>query len=243
MRKIRLYVDEGLSVGADVVLEGQVLRYVDKVLRLKKGAEVVLFNGNGFDYVGVLEAVSRAQAVVRIGAQVALENELAVPVVLYAALLKGDTMDRVVQKAVELGVCRLVPVMASRCEVVLKGARLDSKLAHWQGVAVASAQQCGRARLMAITPPVEFSQGVEMASGLRWIFSPYEADEALDEGVMVEEMSLMVGAEGGWTPEEVAFARDRGWRAQKLGKRILRADTASVAAVLRAQFVLGEEGW
>ena len=148
-------------------------------------------------------------------------------------------MDRVMQKAVELGVSRIVPVAAARSEALPAGERRDKKLAHWQGVIVASAMQCGRAVLPALDEITPLAAVLNAADGLRWIFSPHHAPTA-DAPASTDRLSLLIGPEGGFTPDEVASAQSAGWFIQHLGPRILRADTAATVAIARAQSRYGD---
>ncbi|WP_298049310.1 16S rRNA (uracil(1498)-N(3))-methyltransferase [uncultured Cardiobacterium sp.] len=239
MREIRVFSALVLQAGMEIELDDNAHRHVARVLRLAVGDALTLFNGDGFDYVGEIGFCDRRTTRVRILSREVLGNESPLHLTLFAALLKGEAMDRVMQKAVELGVSRIVPVAAARSEALPAGERRDKKLAHWQGVIVASAMQCGRAVLPALDEITPLAAVLDAADGLRWIFSPHHAPTA-DAPASADHLSLLIGPEGGFTPDEVAAAQSAGWFIQRLGPRILRADTAATVAIARAQSRYGD---
>ena len=239
MREIRVFSALVLQAGMEIELDDNAHRHVARVLRLAVGDALTLFNGDGFDYVGEIGFCDRRATRVRILSREVPGNESPLHLTLFAALLKGEAMDRVMQKAVELGVSRIVPVAAARSEELPAGERRDKKLAHWQGVIVASAMQCGRAVLPALDEITPLAAVLNAADGLRWIFSPHHAPTA-DAPASADRLSLLIGPEGGFTPDEVASAQSAGWFIQHLGPRILRADTATTVAIARAQSRYGD---
>ena len=239
MREIRVFSALVLQAGMEIELDDNAHRHVARVLRLAVGDALTLFNGDGFDYVGEIAFCDRRTTRVRILSQEMPGNESPLHLTLFAALLKGEAMDRVMQKAVELGVSRIVPVAAARSEALPAGERRDKKLAHWQGVIIASAMQCGRAVLPALDEITPLAAVLDAADGLRWIFSPHHAPTA-DAPASADRLSLLIGPEGGFTPDEVASAQSSGWFIQRLGPRILRADTAATVAIARAQSRYGD---
>ena len=239
MREIRVFSALVLRAGMEIELDDNAHRHVARVLRLAVGDALTLFNGDGFDYVGEIGFCDRRSTRVRILSREAPGNESPLHLTLFAALLKGEAMDRVMQKAVELGVSRIVPVAAARSEALPAGERRDKKLAHWQGVIVASAMQCGRAVLPALDEITPLAAVLNATDGLRWIFSPHHAP-TVDAPASADRLSLLIGPEGGFTPDEVAAAQSAGWFIQRLGPRILRADTAATVAIARAQSRYGD---
>lgn len=239
MREIRVFSALVLQAGMEIELDDNAHRHVARVLRLAVGDALTLFNGDGFDYVGEIGFCDRRSTRVRILSREAPGNESPLHLTLFAALLKGEAMDRVIQKAVELGVSRIVPVAAARSEALPAGERRDKKLAHWQAVIVASAMQCGRAVLPVLDEITPLAAVLNAADGLRWIFSPHHAPAA-DAPASTDRLSLLIGPEGGFTPDEVAAAQSAGWFIQHLGPRILRADTAATVAIARAQSRYGD---
>lgn len=238
MREFRLFSSQPLTVGEVVTLDASAHRHVGTVLRLRVGAPLVLFDGDGFDYAAELVACDRRTSQVRILAREAVGNESPLDLVLFAALLKGEAMDRVVQKAVELGAKRIVPLRTARSEALPADERLERKRTHWQGIVIASAMQCGRATLPQVDAVRDFADVLADAPGLRWIFSPHDAPAA--SGQAAEAVSVLIGPEGGFAPHEVTAAVNAGWLPQSLGPRVLRADTAATVALARAQAVFGD---
>ena len=238
MRDFRWFSSRPLAVGDVLPLDEAAHRHMGKVLRLRVGAPLVLFNGDGFDYTAELVACDRRASQVRIVAREAVGNESPLNLTLFAALLKGEAMDRVVQKAVELGAKRIVPLRTARSEALPADERLSRKLAHWQGIVVASAMQCGRATLPQVEAVRDFADILGDAPGLRWIFSPHDAPAASPQAA--DAVSVLIGPEGGFAPDEVAAAVNAGWLPQSLGPRVLRADTAATVALARAQGCFGD---
>ena len=238
MRDFRLFSSHPLAVGDVLPLDEAAHRHVGKVLRLRVGAPLVLFNGDGFDYAAELVSCDRRASQVRIVAREAADNESPLNLTLFAALLKGEAMDRVVQKAVELGAKRIVPLRTARSEALPADERLERKRAHWQGIVVASAMQCGRATLPQVDGICDFVDVLDDAPGLRWIFSPHDAPAASPQAA--EAVSVLIGPEGGFAPDEVSAAVNAGWLPQSLGPRVLRADTAATVALARAQGCFGD---
>ena len=238
MREFRLFSSQPLTVGEVVTLDASAHRHVGTVLRLRVGAPLVLFDGDGFDYAAELVACDRRTSQVRILAREAVGNESPLDLVLFAALLKGEAMDRVVQKAVELGAKRIVPLRTARSEALPADERLSRKLAHWQGIVVASAMQCGRATLPQVEAVRDFADILGDAPGLRWIFSPHDAPAA--SGQAAEAVSVLIGPEGGFAPHEVTAAVNAGWLPQSLGPRVLRAAPSAMVPLAPAPAVFGD---
>ena len=233
MRDFRLFSSHPLAIGDVLPLDEAAHRHVGKVLRLRVGAPLVLFNGDGFDYTAELVACDRRASQVRIVAREAVGNESPLNLTLFAALLKGE-----VQKAVEVGAKRIVLLRTARSEALPADERLERKRAHWQGIVVASAMQCGRATLPQVDGICDFADVLADAPGLRWIFSPHDAPVASPQAA--EAVSVLIGPEGGFAPDEVAAAVNAGWLPQSLGPRVLRADTAATVALARAQGCFGD---
>lgn len=239
MREIRIYTAQYLDAGQEVALDDDAHRHAARVLRLAVGDALTLFNGDGCDYSGEISHMDRRATRVRITGRQTPGNESPLNLTLYAAILKGEAMDRVMQKAVELGARRIVPVIAARSEALPPGERRDKKLAHWQGIIIASAMQCGRAVLPPLDAITPLADVLAAADGLRWIFTPHHAPEGASPAA-TDRLSLLIGPEGGFTPAEVEAAQAAHWQPQHLGPRILRADTAATVAIARAQSRYGD---
>jgi 16S rRNA (uracil1498-N3)-methyltransferase len=213
-----------------------------RVLRLKVGATVVLFNGQGGEVRGTIAQLNGNRVTVALQTPHAIERESSLPVTLIQALSSTDKMDLVIQKAVELGVTRIVPVVTERSVARLNGVRAQKRLAHWQGVVIAACEQCGRNRLpeVAALAPLRERLLEAQSAAARWILLP-AAEYALRSLAKPDgEIALLVGAEGGFTPAEQHAALAHGFVPVQLGPRVLRTETAGLAALAAIQALWGD---
>ena len=233
----RFYATRDQFTETQVTLDEDEARHARDVLRLKAGDEINVFDGEGREYLCRIEGVGKRSADLSIIQEVEPSApESPIGLTLAAAILKGDKTDLVVQKAVELGVTRFVPLIAARCEARFKDA--GKRLIRWQRIALDAAKQCGRARLMAVELPMPVAEFLGAAdSGTRLFFS--ERDGLPFGGIEADKkITAVVGPEGGWDDSEIRAAHDGGFRVLTFGGRILRADTAAVAitAILQHHF-------
>lgn len=247
--------------GATLDLPGALARHACRVLRLGESDLLTLFDGRGGEYQGRIAAVSRARVAVELLEWRNCERESRLPITLIQALQTGDKMDATVQKAVELGVARIVPVRSRRSVLRLDGERAARRVAHWRAVVVAACEQCGRNRLPVVeeivdleawlnTLPVSLSAPSKSPAphaypesfALRLCLSPTAERtlSALPPPAMGAGVELLIGAEGGLTAEEMALAARAGFHAVRLGPRVLRTETAGMAAVAAMQAVWGD---
>jgi 16S rRNA (uracil1498-N3)-methyltransferase len=243
MRRIRIHVELALAESVEVTLPDAAAAHVARVLRLAAGDAVVLFNGDGNDYAATLTAVDRRAATARVQAVQAVANESPLTLTLAQGLARGEKMDLVVQKATELGVARIVPLLSERSEVRLDRARSDKRLHHWRAVAAGACEQCGRARLPTIEPPQElgaWARTLGQAGALRLALLP-DAAQGLRGLVMPAEGAVLVaGPEGGLGERDVAALQAAGFAGLRLGPRILRTETAGLAALAALQALYGD---
>ncbi len=242
MRLTRVYVETEFTPGAIVELPRETASHLAKVLRARSGDPLILFGGDGREYAGAVESVrgSRVTASVGSGAEVDRESPLAVTLV--QCVPRGDRMDFIVQKATELGVTRIVPVLSQRSVVRLDAAQAESKAAHWRAVVVNACEQCGRNRLPVIAAPVPLIEylGSSAAGGTpaaRLVLEP-DLEAAAAPAALETAAQIAVGPEGGFGDEELEAFRIAGFRKLRLGPRILRTETAAIAALtwLQARF-------
>lgn len=244
MNAPRFFCPLPLVEGAALDLPEDAARHAGRVLRLRVGDALTLFDGRGGEVPALIEAVARDRVGVRLGARSTVERESPLAITLVQALQTGDKMDATIQKAVELGVSRIVPVVSRRSVLRLDGERAQRRVAHWRGVAVSACEQCGRNRV----PEVEDIVALE-----RWLGKPAAAARRLllapeAEAVLLtlpppapgEAVDLLIGAEGGLAPEEMAQAMDAGFFGVRLGPRVLRTETAGMAALAAIQAVWGD---
>ena len=239
----RLHCDLPLATGATLALPAGAARHV-QVLRLQPGQALTLFDGRGGEYDATIEHMGRSDVQVLVGTHHAIEREATVPVHLVSAMPANERMDWLVEKITELGVQRLTPLMTERSVLRLQGERADKKWAHWQSVVVAASEQCGRNRLMQVDPPQTLTHWLahdgretSAATILRGVLSlsPKAAPlGSLRAQTPAETPWLLVsGPEGGLSPTEEAALVAHGLMPLSLGPRVLRAETAAMAAVTR----------
>lgn len=230
----RFHVSEPLKAGAELSLPAGAARHV-QVLRLQPGGEIVLFDGAGGEWTATITAMGRSEVRVRVGVHSAIEREAVRPVHLATGVMASDRMDWLVEKATELGAASLTPVLAERSPLRLAGERAQKKRAHWQAVAAAAGEQSGRNRLMYVREQLTFQELFGSAHGTRWLLSldasaprlHVLASKLADD----EAVTLLSGPEGGFSPTEEAAARASGFVPVHLGPRVLRAETAPLAAL------------
>ncbi|MFM8518412.1 MAG: 16S rRNA (uracil(1498)-N(3))-methyltransferase [Nevskiaceae bacterium] len=248
MREIRLFVPQPLQSGELVELPSEVARHVRQVLRLREGAEVVLFDGRGGEFVAQLQAAGRTSVRARVDQHRAIERESPLGITLLQGIARGERMDFVVQKATELGVQRIVPVMMARCVVQLGAERADRRREHWLAVAASACEQCGRNRLPLISEPMTLATACDASTeSLRWLLDP-EGEVTLREALAaatvaaspVRNITLLVGPEGGLEPQEQQLAIQPGFRGLRFGPRILRTETAALAVIAALQCLAGD---
>lgn len=243
MRLTRVYVDAPLAPGRPCALPEHAAGHLLRVLRLGPGDRCVLFNGDGNDYEARIASAGRRDAVVEVLSARALASESPLRIVLLQALARGEKMDWIVQKATELGVAAIVPVSSERSEVRLDAPRADRRVAHWRSVAASACEQSGRARLPSIAVPVAPAQaGTACApGGLRLLLDPDAArDIRALPGTGGHDIAIAIGPEGGWSPRDRDELEACGFESVRLGPRILRTETAGIAAVAALQSRFGD---
>ena len=249
MRLTRVHVEAALTPGAIVELPRETASHLAKVLRARSGDPLVLFSGDGRECSGSVESVrgSRVTAAVGNGADVDRESPFAITLV--QCVPRGDRMDFIVQKATELGVTRIVPVLSQRSVVRLDAAQAESKAAHWRAVVVNACEQCGRNRLPVIEAPAPLIEylGSSPAAGAgqpaaRFVLEPDVEAAAAPPTAPGTAAMIAVGPEGGFGDEELDAFRIAGFLRLRLGPRILRTETAAIAALTWLQTRFGDMG-
>ncbi|HET8899787.1 MAG TPA: 16S rRNA (uracil(1498)-N(3))-methyltransferase [Rhodanobacteraceae bacterium] len=243
MRRIRLHVALPLAIGAEVELPADAAVHAINVLRLAVGDAITLFNGDGTEYEATLLTATKKQAVAQIDQ--AHENAAESPqqVCLAQALARGDKMDWIIQKATELGVTRVQPLVTERSEVRLDGARAEKRLAHWQMVAVAASEQCGRARvpqILAAQPLAPWCAALADDGAMRLALLPGATHRLRDLALPPAGAVLVVGPEGGFGARDQGVLKDAGFVPLGLGPRVLRTETAGLAALAALQALHGD---
>ncbi|MGQ7246281.1 16S rRNA (uracil(1498)-N(3))-methyltransferase [Halomonas sp. V046] len=236
----RIHVAAALVAGGDVVLPEGPARHVGRVLRLKVGDALTLFDGQGCEAAAELVEVERKQVMARVIEVRAGRAESTLAVHLGQAISKGDRMDYAIQKSVELGVAAITPLYTEHGDVRLKGEREAKKLAHWQAVAVSACEQCGRASVPVVHAPMVLGDWLAAREEpLRLVLHP-GTPGILERVESVTAASVLIGPEGGLSPREIEGAEAAGFAALTLGPRILRTETAPVVALTLLQQRFGD---
>ena len=251
MRLTRVYVDAALIPGSLVELPPDTASHLARVLRARSGDELILFNGDGREFNGSIETVRGSRVSASVGDSRPVDRESPLAITLVQCVPRGDRMDFIVQKATELGVARIVPVLSQRSVVRLDKAQAESKVVHWRAVAVSACEQCGRNRLPTIEaaqPLLNYLGESSPAAGPRLVLEPETSPSAQAAAgnlgraaqAAILDAEIAIGPEGGFTSDELEAFRVTGFSQIGLGPRILRAETAAIAAVVWLQARFGD---
>jgi 16S rRNA (uracil1498-N3)-methyltransferase len=243
MRLIRVFVEGALAPGARVVAGGTAAAHVSRVLRLGTGDPVTIFNGDGSDYPATITALRGSSIEVEVLDRLPARPESPLALTLVQGIARGERMDLIVQKATELGVAAIQPVLTARSVVRLEAKTAARKLLHWRGIVIAACEQCGRARLPAIAAPMSLVEWLAKPApaGLRRLQLAVDATESLGAAAAgVDAIELLIGPEGGLDDEEREAAARAAYRPCSLGPRVLRTETAAVAAFALLQGIAGD---
>ena len=243
MRVPRIYVPQALRPGREVELPVQAGEHIARVLRLERGHPLRLFNGDGGEYAGELASLAKRSVTARVlEAAEATERESPLRITLGQGIARGEKMDWILQKATELGVARIVPLATDRTEVKLDAERAERRMAHWDAVIASACEQCGRNRLPELAEPVKLADWAAQLgddAGLRLALDPHGARRARDLPVG-SVATLAVGPEGGLSEHDLVTLGQAGFQGLGLGPRILRTETAGLAALAALQAIHGD---
>ncbi|HKP86242.1 MAG TPA: 16S rRNA (uracil(1498)-N(3))-methyltransferase [Blastocatellia bacterium] len=246
MQRRRFYAPPDLINGSRVNLSRDETHHLTRVLRLRPGDEAFVFDGCGREYRCAFLAVKDDSARLEIKAELSGEVESPINLTLAQALAKGERFELAIQKATELGVNSIIPLLTEHADVKLSDERSEKRLERWRRISLEALKQSGRRRLTEIKPPVTFKDFLESQGGgssVLLVFSERGGDsitKALAGSVDKKRVAAMVGPEGGWGDDELKLAADCGARAVTLGPRILRTETAAIVAIALIQHALGD---
>lgn len=240
MRVSRLYVTAALNVGKQISLDDDAAHYVRSVLRLKQDQQIVLFNGEGGEFSGRFTEVSRKSVRVAIEAFIDRDVESALKVMLGMGISRGDRMDWAVQKAVELGVNHLTPLTTERCVIKFNDDKKQQRQQHWQHIIDHAAEQSGRTRPPILAQISGLENWVNQQQGLKVFLDPYAVHSLADLQPENQQITLLSGPEGGFSDQERQIAKAAGFIPVRMGARILRTETAVLAALSAVQSLWGD---
>ncbi|WP_133468340.1 16S rRNA (uracil(1498)-N(3))-methyltransferase [Paraglaciecola marina] len=241
MRIIRIYHPHQLSVESQIILTDDATNHVSNVLRAREGQAVVLFNGDGNEYSAHLAQVNKRKVVVNVDSKLSLSIESPLDIHLAQGISRGDRMEWVIQKAVELGIKEITPLITERCGVKLNQERWVKKHEQWLKVVIGACEQSGRNVLPKLNSPTLFSDWVTMSTNqLRLTLHP-RAEQAFRHISMPPAgVRLLIGPEGGFTDQEIYQTEQNGFQTVQLGPRVLRTETAAVASIAALQAIHGD---
>lgn len=243
MRVARFFVDPPLATGARLELPERAAHHALRVLRLRAGDPLTLFDGRGGEYAGVIADLARNSLIVEVDAWQDIERESPLAVTLAQGISSAERMDLTVQKAVELGAAAIQPLATEKALVRLDAQRAESRLAHWRRIVISACEQCGRNRLPEVRAPVSVAELCAATQGLdaRWLLAP-EAPTRLRDAArgLSEKLVIAAGPEAGFSDAEAHALSAAGYTRVNLGPRILRTETAALAAIAALNAIAGD---
>ncbi|WP_454781475.1 16S rRNA (uracil(1498)-N(3))-methyltransferase [Legionella sp. WA2022007384] len=241
MRAVRIYQSGNYHPGQHLELSPEASQHVGVVLRMQPGEPLTLFCGDDYEFAATIESVKKKQVIVRIGPSKQVSRESPLAIHLAQAISKGERMEFVMQKAVELGVASITPIITERCVVKLDKERMAKKLHQWQAIVIAACEQSGRNTVPLVHTPMSLDDYMHAAQAeLRFILHPGENKNWRDYAIGSSAIDLLIGPEGGLSEHEVQFACKHRFQPLSLGPRILRTETAAITALSVLQAVGGD---
>ncbi len=237
MKNVRLYQNTPLQIGKKIILDEYGYHHLVKVLRFPQGKNITLFNGDGTNYLARVDKVKKYCEVDIVSSE-KNQSESKLNITLAQGVAKGEKMDFLIQKAVELGVTSIVPIMSERCVVKLNGERLAKRHKHWERVIIGASEQSGRSVIPDLAKSISFNEFVNLNINNGLILH-HRAELPLIDIEPLSEVVIIIGPEGGFTSAEIDHALKSNCRIVSLGPRILRTETASIAAIANLQMLWG----
>ncbi len=240
MRIPRIYLPASLDSDHLIELDERAFQHTVRVLRMKAGAELQVFDGKGNEFSACLETVSKREASIRLLEKLERQAESPLQLHLGLGISKGERMDYAMQKAVELGVTEISPLFTDHCVVNLDEKRMQKRLAHWQGVIISACEQCGRNLVPELHPPLSLQKWFSQLQQRCIVFEP-QAEKSLQQLEAEQDIAVLIGPEGGLSDKEISLAASlNNIETVRFGPRILRTETAAVAALTALQVLWGD---
>lgn len=244
MKSIRIYQAEAFEINQTVALDKNASNHLLRVLRLKSGQSITLFNGNGGEYLAILQATGK-NASVHIQSFTKTHSESPLKIHLLQGISKAEHMDIAIQKSIELGVNKITPLICQRSVVNLKAERAEKKRLHWQNIAISACEQSGRNFLPDISPIAKFATHIGASNNqaqapLKLLLDPLSSNRIKSLQPDTQHLCILIGPEGGLSESEIKLAQANGFIGIQFGPRILRTETAALAAIANAQLLWGD---
>ena len=242
MRIPRLYTPQALIQGEELAITGQTAHHLAHVLRARSGTTVQVFDGKGCEHRASVRTIMRTEIMLEIAEPVAAQQESSLDITLLQGITRNDRMDLILQKAVELGVKTIQPLWMQRSQAHMKGTRLEKRINHWLGVIIGACEQCGRATVPHLSESMNFTDCMlaQNTSGMRFLLQPGSTMGLGALSPSDKKIHLLVGPEGGLNTDEQLLAKSAGFTGIHLGQRILRTETAALAALAGMQALWGD---
>jgi len=240
MRIPRVFTPQALTLNSTLELAEAQSHYLSKVLRMQSGRELILFNGEGGEYSAEIFAVHKKQLEVLVKDFLPENRQSPLNLELAIGVSRGERMDWVLQKATELGVTKITPLITERTEVKLSGERADKKMEHWQQIIISACEQCQRNILPELSEPQNFSDWIDTCDAELKFVLHHRNNQGFSKDKSAKNISLLIGPEGGLDNDEIAQAVAKNFSPLTLGPRVLRTETAPVAAISLVQYLWGD---
>ena len=237
MKTIRLYQNTPFTEGKTAELDSDNSHHLNKVLRFPVGKNITVFNGDGFDYTALVQDAKKTTSL-KVISKVRNNTESKLDLTLAQGIAKGEKMDFLIQKAVELGVTRIIPMKLERCVVRLSDEKVQKKIDHWQKIANHACEQSGRSVIVSLSNPLSLEELLEETNHNGFVLH-HRAKISLSQLKETSKATILIGPEGGLTEKEVSDSEVAGYQSILIGKRVLRTETASLAAIANMQLLWG----
>lgn len=237
----RIYQNINLAENETITLDKAASHHLLNVLRIKKSEPIIIFNGQGGEFEAEVFETNKNFVQVQINKHIDINRESPVEIHLAQGISRGEKMDFTIQKAVELGVKKITPLITEFCNVKLPSERWQKKLQHWQSIIISACEQCGRTQIPEIFPPIEFSKWMDIKlDGNKIILEPTAERKISDLKLSETKICLLIGSEGGFSETEINLAEKNNFTPIKFGPRILRTETAGLAVIAAVQVLCGD---